>query len=143
MEFILLPLIVFLTVLTLAVTLVSRHDQVSQQQMILSRMSPPTPEDIAEEIDIKRAGPGQESAFFGNLISKVRLIRRLEENLWQAGLYLKASDAAALMLVLGVAGGAAAMVWGGGLNFPALVIGAAMASSPLIYVLWRKRRRLR
>ena len=46
MEFILLPLIVFLAVLTLAAMLVSRHDQLSQQQMILSRMSPPTPEDL-------------------------------------------------------------------------------------------------
>lgn len=143
MEFILLPLIVFLTLVTLAAMLVSRHDQASQQQMILSRMLPPSSEDLEEEIDIKRAGRGQESAFFGRVISKIRLIQRLEETLWQAGLYIKASDALALMLVLGVAGGAAVVVWSGGLNFSAYVTALLVASLPLIYVLWRKHRRMR
>jgi Flp pilus assembly protein TadB len=142
MEFV-LPLIVFLTVLTVAVVVMFRHDQTSQRQMVLSRMSGPTLEDVEEEVDIKRAAPVRESAFFGNLISRVRLIGRLEENLWQAGLYIKASDVMALMLVLGLAGGAAGVVWGGGLTFSAIVVAVVMASLPLLYVLWRKRRRLR
>jgi tight adherence protein B len=142
MEFV-LPLIVFLTVLTVAVVVMFRHDQTSQRQMVLSRMSGPTLEEVEEEVDIKRAAPVRESAFFGNLISRVRLIGRLEENLWQAGLYIKASDVMALMLVLGLAGGAAGVVWGGGLTFSAIVVAVVMASLPLLYVLWRKRRRLR
>jgi tight adherence protein B len=142
MEFLLLPLIVFLAVLTVALVLVSRHDQVSQQQMVLSRMSAPSVE-VLEDIDITRLARTPESAFFGYLCSKVRLIRRFEENLWQAGLYFKASDVLALMAVLGLAGGAAGAVWSGGVNFPALVMGVGLALLPLIYVMWRKRRRLR
>jgi len=79
----------------------------------------------------------------GNLLSKISLIRRLEENLWQAGLYIKASDALALMLVLGLAAGAAGVVWSGSLNFFAFFSAATAASLPLLYIAWRKRRRLR
>jgi tight adherence protein B len=139
----LLPLIVFLAVLIVALVMVRRHDYAGQQQFILSRMASPAPDDDLAEIDITRATRTRESALIGNLLSKVRLIRRLEENLWQAGLYVKASDALALMLALGLAGGAAGAVWSGGLNFPAFLCAAAAASLPLLYVGWRKRRRLR
>jgi tight adherence protein B len=138
----LIPAMVFLAVLILAIALVQRHDQTSLQQMVLGRMSRPISEDT-EEVDISRRRPMVESAFIGNLFSKIRLVRRLEERLWQAGLYIKASDALALMLVLGLAGGAAGAVWSGGLNFTALLAAAAAASLPLIYVAWRRGRRLK
>ncbi len=138
----LIPVMVFLAVVILAMALVQRHDRASLQQMVLDRMARPVFEG-AEEVDITRRRPMVESAFIGNLFSKVRLIQRLEERLWQAGLYIKASDALALMLVLGLAGGAAAVVWSGGLNFSAVLSAVAAASLPLFYVAWRRRRRLK
>src|SRR5579863_4982697 len=138
---VLLPLTVFAAVLMFAIAMVRRRDHLSSQQMVLSRMSRPAAEDL-EGIDITRQVRTKESALLGNLLSKISLIRRLEENLWQAGLFIKASDALALMLVLGVAGAAAGAVWFGGFGFPSLAAGIATASLPLLYIVWRKRRRL-
>jgi tight adherence protein B len=142
MELLIPAMVVFLAVLMLALAMVRRHDQASLQQMVLGRMSRPVLEDT-EDVDITRRRPMVESAFLGNLFSGVRLIRRLEETLWQAGLYIKASDALALMLVLGLAGGAVGALWSGGLNFNALLSAVVAASLPLIYVVWRRRRRLK
>ena len=75
MEFVLLPLIVFLTVLTVAIVLMRRHDQASQRQVFLTRMASPAPEDI-EEIDITRRIRIQESGLVGQLLSRIKVIQR-------------------------------------------------------------------
>jgi len=138
----LVPLIAFLAVLVVTLAMVLRHDRASQQQIVLSRISAPSSEGL-EEVEITRPTRARESAFMDQLLSKVRPIRRLEESLWQAGLYVRVSDVLALMLVLGLAGVAAGAVWSGGLNFAAAMWGVGLALLPLVYVRWRKRRRLR
>ncbi len=141
MDFI-LPLIVFLTVLMLMIVLLRRQDYASQQQMILSRMARPSPDEDVE-VEITRDTRPQESTKVGSLLARLQLIQRLEENLWQAGLYVKASDMLALMLVLGVAGGLAVAVWTGGQTFESVAVGALLGGSPLVYVAWRRRQRLK
>jgi tight adherence protein B len=140
---IILPLIVFLTVLTLMAVVMSRQDYASQQQMILSRMARPSPDDDEMDVDITRETRTRESTRLGVLLSKLQLIQRLEESLWQAGLYVKASDMMLLMLVLGVAGGVAVAVWSGWQTFESVAAGVILGGSPLLYVAWRKRQRLK
>jgi len=141
MQLIVLPLIAFLAVLAIAVLLLSRHDELSQQQLILNRIAPPQEE--GEEVDITRQVRTEDSAFLGSLLSKFSLIGRLEESLWQAGLYVRAIDVLMLMLVLAVAGAIAASLWTGGFNLVALLAALAMGLLPLAYIKLRKRRRLK
>jgi tight adherence protein B len=140
---VILPLIVFLTVLVVMVVVLRRQDYASQQQMILSRMARPTPEVDLADIDITRDERTPESNLFGNLLPRLQLIQRLEENLWQAGLYVRASDMILLMLVLGTAAGLAFAVWSGWQTFESVIVGVAVGGSPLLYVAWRKRQRLK
>jgi tight adherence protein B len=142
MELFLLPLLVFLTVCVVALVIARRHDQVGQQQRILARIAPPAMEET-EEVGIMRPAASRESGSIGALLVKLRPIRRLEETLWQAGLYIKATEMLVVMIVLGFAGGAAGAIWFGELGFPAIGFAAAMAMLPLSYIIWRKRRRLR
>jgi tight adherence protein B len=142
MEFV-LPMIVFLTVLTVLVLMLQRSDYSSQQQIMLSRMMPPSPEESSTDIDITRATRTRESSLIGNLLARLRLIQRLEESLWQAGIYVKASDMLALMLVLAAAGGIGSAVWNGGASYDAVAEGAILGLSPLLYIGWRKRQRLK
>ncbi len=139
----LVPLIVFLTVLVLTIVAMRRQDYASQQQMILSRMARPSPEVDLADIDITRDVRPSESNMFGDLVSKLHLAQRLEENLWQAGLYVRASDMILLMLVLGTAAGFAVAVWSGWQTFQSVVAGVVIGGSPLLYVAWRKRQRLK
>ncbi len=141
---ILLPLIVFLTVVTMALVLLRRRDHQTQQDLVLSRMARPAMEDDFTDLDITRDARVRESKFIDTLLTKVRLIRRLEQNLWQAGLYVKVTDVIVLMLVLGMAGGAGVAVWSGGVvGFPAIMAAVGLALLPLIYIALSKRRRLR
>jgi tight adherence protein B len=133
---------VFLTVLVLALVIVRRRDHLSRQQMVLDRLSRPWAED-PEQIEITRMSRTREREVLIDLFSRVQMIRRLEERLWQAGLNLKASDLLVLMMVLGVSGAGAIAAWSGGFAFPAIVIGIGMALLPLLYVNWRGQRRLK
>ncbi len=107
-------------------------------------MARPAMEDDFTDLDITRDARVRESKSFDTLLARLRLIRRLEQNLWQAGLYVKVTDVIVLMVVLALAGGAGATVWSGGVvGFPAFMAAAGLALLPLIYISWCKRRRLR
>lgn len=141
MEFILIPLIAFVAVLTIAVALMSRHDELSLQQMILSRIAAPSPDE--EDVEITRQTRTEGSPIVGIFFSRFRLVGWLEESLWQAGIYVKAVDVLLLMAVLGIVGGAAGAVWGGGINVGAVLGATIMILIPIAYITWRKRRRLK
>jgi tight adherence protein B len=142
MELLSLSAIVFLAVLIVALAMMNRHDDMNHQQMVLSRMSAPLPEDV-EEVDITRPARLRQAGLTGGLFSSFRLTRRLEENLWQAGLYLKVSDVLALMGLLAAAGGAAGAVWSGAASLASIAFGVGLGMLPLAYVWWRKLLRLR
>ncbi len=142
MELLLLPLMVFLAVLALARALMHRHDHLSHQELVLSRMLPPSLED-AVEIDIARTASIPQSGWVGNLFSNVGLVRQLQHELWRANMYIKVADVLVLMGVLAVAGAAAGAVWSGGAPLASMLLGVGLGSLPLVYILWRKRQRLR
>lgn len=75
-------------------------------------------------------------------ISRLKLIRRLEQNLWQAGLYLHVSELLLIMLLAAGTGLAAGQLLMGDLML-ASAAGAGLGALPLLYVRWRGNRRMR
>jgi tight adherence protein B len=75
-------------------------------------------------------------------IYQLNVLQRLEESLWQAGIYARVADALLVILLMFGSGLLAAQgIWGDPLLSIALGIG--MASLPLFYIKLRKQRRLK
>jgi len=76
------------------------------------------------------------------LMRHFNLIRKLEENLWQAGLYVRVADAILVMVLLFGAGGAAGEAMSGDFLI-AVAAGSGLACLPIFYIRFRKSRRLK
>ncbi|MGB3549387.1 MAG: type II secretion system F family protein [Candidatus Binatus sp.] len=73
---------------------------------------------------------------------RLNLLQKLEENLWQAGIYARIVDVLLVIMVMFTAGLIAGeAIWG--LELLSIAIGAAMASLPIIYIRLRRQRRLK
>jgi len=116
-----------------------RSSETEQAQELLRRMG--RPDELEEVIATRRGKPkqGRLVAFVGRHLNFVRI---LEENMWQAGLYVRVSDAVLIMLLMFGAGGAAGEAFSGDWLI-ALAAGGALASVPLLYIRFRKKRRLK
>ncbi len=110
-----------------------------QAQEMLRRMSRPDEDD--NDITAKRRKPEQ-GRLAGMLMRHFNLVRKLEENLWQAGLYVRVSDAILVMVLMFGAGGAAGEALSAD-SVVALGAGFAFASVPIFYIRFRKNRRLK
>ncbi|MGH7917112.1 MAG: type II secretion system F family protein [Candidatus Binataceae bacterium] len=85
------------------------------------------------------ADPGAEMLGF---IYRMHLLRRFEESMWQAGLYVRISEMLLIVVLLfgaGVAGGETFV----GDPVLALGVGVGLATLPFVYVRIRRKRRLR
>ncbi|HYL57874.1 MAG TPA: type II secretion system F family protein [Candidatus Acidoferrales bacterium] len=127
--------LVFMTVLVFSS---SRGTEVEQQREVARRLTRP-PDEI--EIDVMRKRRPTE----GQLLSALydfNLLRKLEESMWQAGLYMRVGDILLVVVLLFGAG-----MFGGNIMFHqmwfAVGAGALMACIPLAYISFRKKRRLR
>ena len=137
-----IPVFVFILVLTLALIFsLGRGGDVNQAQELLRRMARPT-NDEAADIAIIREDRRVKNKFLKSLISRFNLLQRLEQQMWQAGLYIRVSEVLLIMLLLFGAGTAAGVVW---LSDPVLAAGCGLALStmPLLYIRFRQKRRLR
>jgi len=116
----------------------SRGTEVEQQREVARRLTRPADE---LEIDVLRKRRPQEGALLGAL-SGVNLLRKLEETMWQAGLYMRVADILLVMVLLFGAG-----LFAGNLLFHdmrfALLGALGAASLPLAYIQFRKKRRLK
>jgi tight adherence protein B len=73
---------------------------------------------------------------------RLDLLQKLEENLWQAGIYARMSDVLLLILLMFTAGlFAGQAIWG--MELLSIAIGAALASLPIAYIRLRRQRRLK
>ena len=73
---------------------------------------------------------------------RLNLLQKLEENLWQAGIYARIVNVLLVIMVMFTAGLIAGeAIWG--LELLSIAIGAAMASLPIIYIRLRRQRRLK
>jgi tight adherence protein B len=104
------------------------------------RMSRP---DVVAEGSITKTDPSRLTGReFLSWFYRLNLLQKLEENLWQAGIYARIADVLLVILLMFTAGlfiGEA--IWGKELL--SIAIGAAMASLPIVYVRIRRQRRLK
>jgi tight adherence protein B len=116
----------------------SRGTEVEQSREVARRLTRP-PDEI--EINVMRKQRPQEGALLGALY-KMNLLRKLEEAMWQAGMYMRVGD---ILLIIVLAFGAG--LFGGNLFFHeiwfALATGAVIGVLPLLYIQFMKKRRLK
>lgn len=107
---------------------------------VMKRMARP---DLGAEDSITKADSrrltGQEVL---SRLYRLNLLQKLEENLWQAGIYARLSDVLLVMLLMFTAGlFAGDAIWG--IEVMSIAIGAAVASLPIVYIRIRRQRRLK
>lgn len=133
-----IALLVFAVVFGLVYPLISRSESTTERAYeTLRRM---TRTDAAEEVTINRK-PAQGKAILSWLY-RLDLLRRLEDSLWQAGLYLRVQEVLLTMVLLYGAGAVCSDILLGD-KLLSLGIGAGLAALPLIYIRMRKKHRLK
>lgn len=93
-------------------------------------------------VDLTRKGKPQESRFGRALVGRIDLLKKLEQYMWQAGLYWRVSEIVLGELLILLAGFSAGWVL---LSDPMLAAacGAALSALPLLYIAIRRKRRLK
>jgi tight adherence protein B len=116
----------------------SRGSETEQSREVARRLTRP-PDEI--EISVMRKQRPQEGLLLGALY-KMNLLRSLEESMWQAGMYTRVGDILLIIVLMFGAG-----LFGGNLFFHdmwfALVNGLVAGVLPLVYIQFRKKRRLK
>ena len=128
--------LVFIGVLVLVT---SRGTESDQKQNLLRRMARP---DDELDIDIIRKARPRDQSQWLVMLARFNLLRRLEENMWQAGIYMRLSEMmliVVLMLLAGLFMGQA--IWHDGLF--AAGSGLGLATLPIVYIRFRRQRRMR
>ncbi|HVB82738.1 MAG TPA: type II secretion system F family protein [Candidatus Binataceae bacterium] len=110
-----------------------------QNRQVLRRMSQPMGD--IEDVDITRKRKPTEHSIFSAL-ADFNMLRSLEEMMWQAGLYMRVSE---MVLIIGLLFSAGAllgeMFWKG--FFFALATGVGFGMLPILYIRFRRTRRIR
>lgn len=135
--------LVFLAVLSAGSYLVlTRVGPVREARELDLRLGRPR-RDESEEILRPLSRPRERTFAFGmRWIHRLDLMQKLEENLWQAGIYMRVSDVLLIMLLLLGAGAIiGAAIWQDPVF--ALALGGGFAMLPIIHVRLRRARRLR
>ena len=115
----------------------------ARSQDVLRRMSRQA-SDRPAEIAITREDPRKrgKGRFMDRIFARVDMYRRLEEYMWQGGIYWRASEVVLVMVLLVVAGAMGGWAWFGDPLF-ALAGGAALGILPLLFIRFRQKRRLK
>jgi tight adherence protein B len=131
--------IALLVFLAIVVLVVGMWWVAQAERSVRARLKRPSPPDGPAQIlrtDAKRSdGP------LGGLLGSTRLMERLSDLVTQSGYKGTASDLVLIILAFGVVGGAAGwlrtgtFLWG-------LLAGVAVGSLPIVYLLYRRRKRL-
>jgi tight adherence protein B len=137
----LMGLLLFTLVCVLVGYFAMRHTrpahEARQLESRLQRPQPPSEEILRDKLKQER-GLGSGLGWFYNL----GLMQKLEQSLWQAGIYRRVSDVLLLMLLMfgaGVTIGAA--LWQEPLF--AIALGSGLAILPMLYVRLKRKRRLK
>jgi len=116
----------------------SRGNEVEQQREVARRLTRPADE---IEIDVMRKGRPEEGTLLTGLYN-LNLARKLEQSMWQAGMYMRVADILLIIVLMFGAG-----LFGGNIFFGDMwfALGSALitGSLPLLYIQWKKQRRLK
>ena len=139
MDFFLATGVFALVFIGLLVALTMRGGEVDQKQNLLRRMARP---DDDLDIDITRKTRVREQGQLLAVLWKLNLLRNLEENMWQAGIYMRVSEMLLVIVLMFLAGlflGQA--IWHDSLF--AAAAGVGFAFLPIIYIRFRRVRRMK
>jgi tight adherence protein B len=122
----------------LLVVLTSGKNDADQNREIVRRLTRPS-DDL--DTDITRRKRPQEGQLLG-VLYRLDLFRRIEENMWQAGMYMRVGDILLIMVLLFGAG----LLLGQALFADVLFGfggGVILSTVPIFYIQFRKKRRLK
>jgi tight adherence protein B len=122
----------------LLVMFTGRKNEADQNREIVRRLTRPSDD---KDLDITRRRRPTEGNLLG-VVYRLNLLRRLEENMWQAGMYIRVGDILLIIVLLFGAG----LFLGQALFHDSLVglaAGAIIASTPIFYIQFVKKRRLK
>jgi tight adherence protein B len=125
--------------IVLAVGLTYFTQSAEQNRQVLRRMSRPIGD--LEDVDITRKRKPEEHSAFSKLI-QINLLRSLEELMWQAGLYMRVSEMVLIICMLFAAGALIGELFWKGTVF-AIATGAGLGILPILYIRFRRTRRIR
>ncbi|HEY2524283.1 MAG TPA: type II secretion system F family protein [Candidatus Binataceae bacterium] len=125
--------------IVLGVGLTSMTQSAEQNRSMTRRMSRPIGD--ADDVDITRKRKPQEHSIF-SAFADFNLLRKLEEMMWQAGLYMRVSEMALIILLLFSAGALIGDLFWKGMLFAALT-GAGFGALPIFYIRFRRSRRMK
>ncbi|HVA77052.1 MAG TPA: type II secretion system F family protein [Candidatus Binataceae bacterium] len=133
----------FLLVLLLGAFVIARHQgRPGLHRSVLRRMAPP---EAPSGDDILRTGRRRNREAATRILARlmrIDLLQRLEQIMWQAGIYAPVADILLLIVLLAGAG----IIGGGAISdepLLALGLGVAMGVLPLLYIKVRRQRRLK
>ncbi len=138
MDFVLASTIFAIVFVAVLLFFSGRGTEGEQQREVARRLTRPEPE---LTIDVMRKRRPDQGTFLAVLYN-VNLLRKLEEMMWQAGLYMGVADILLIMVVLFGVG-----VFGGNLVLHNMLfatgIALALSSLPILFIQFRKKRRLK
>jgi tight adherence protein B len=116
----------------------SRGNEVEQQREVARRLTRPADE---VEIDVMRKARPEEGTLLTGLYN-LNLARKLEQSMWQAGMYMRVPDILLIIVLMFGAG-----LFGGNIAFGDMwfALGTALitGSLPILFIQWKKQRRLK
>jgi tight adherence protein B len=121
------------------IVMTSRGGESDQKQNLIRRMARP---DEEVDVDITRKTRVRESGQLLAILWKLNLLRKLEENMWQAGIYMRVSEMMLIIVLMFFAGLFLGQALWHDMLF-ALGFGLAFGFLPVIYIRFRRLRRMR
>ncbi len=131
--------LIFALVFAFVLTLLSaRGTAAEQEQSIMRRLARPNE---VVDVSILRGGEQDKSPILA-MLRRFNLLRKLEQNMWQAGIYTRVSDVLLMIVLLFGAGVAGGQVFWHDMWF-ATATGIGAGALPIAYIRFRRTRRLK
>jgi tight adherence protein B len=138
MDFVVASAIFAVVFIFLLVIFTSGRNEAEQNRKVAERIARPA-DDL--DLSITRRKKPEEGKLLA-VVYELNLLRKLEESMWQAGIYVRVVDVLLIMVLLFGAGAAGGQALWGDTTF-ALGAGAVLATLPIVYIQFRKKRRLK
>ncbi|MGH7934403.1 MAG: type II secretion system F family protein [Candidatus Binataceae bacterium] len=140
MDFLITTVVFALVFIFLLIFLTTRGSDSDQKQNLVRRMA--RPEEDNPDVDITRKLRRRDEGALLALLFRFNLLRKLEENMWQAGIYMRVSEMLLIILFMFGAGLFLGQALWHDMLFAA-AIGVGFAILPLFYIRFRRTRRLK